>query len=147
MLPVELEDFLHRHIPLSKAMGVSVASVDEDAVVLRAPLAPNINHRGTVFGGSVSAVAMLAGWSLLHTRLAAAGLRPRLVIRRNTMEYQAPITGDFVARASIARIDEWQRFIATLEHKGRARIAVSATLEHGDQVVATFAGEFVAFEG
>ena len=147
MLPVELEDFLHRHIPLSKAMGVSVASVDEDTVVLRAPLAPNINHRGTVFGGSVSAVAMLAGWSLLHTRLAAAGLRPRLVIRRNTMEYEAPITGDFVARASILRNDEWQRFIATLERKGRARIAVSAALEHGDQVVATFAGEFVAFEG
>ena len=69
MLPDQLERYLHEHIPLSKAMGVSVLSVGEEAVTLRAPLAPNINHRETVFGGSASALAILAAWSLLHTRL------------------------------------------------------------------------------
>ena len=56
----ELASDLHAHIPLSAAMQVSVAAVDADGVTLQAPLAPNINHRDTVFGGSASAVAILA---------------------------------------------------------------------------------------
>jgi thioesterase domain-containing protein len=56
----ELERYLHQHIPLSEAMQVSVVEVHPEHVVLSAPLAPNINHRETVFGGSASAVAILA---------------------------------------------------------------------------------------
>jgi thioesterase domain-containing protein len=56
----ELQAYLHAHIPLSAAMQVSVDAVAADGVTLRAPLAPNINHRETVFGGSASAVAILA---------------------------------------------------------------------------------------
>ena len=86
----ELEAYLHGHIPLSAAMQVSVDAVAADGVTLRAPLAPNINHRETVFGGSASAVAILAAWSLLHTRLLADGIAARLVIQSNTMDYDAP---------------------------------------------------------
>jgi thioesterase domain-containing protein len=85
--PAELEAYLHEHIPLSHAMQVAVVELGPDTVVLRAPLAPNINHRETVFGGSASAVAILAAWSLLHTRLTSAGISARLVIQRNTMSY------------------------------------------------------------
>jgi thioesterase domain-containing protein len=59
----ELEDYLHVHIPLSAAMQVAVVAVDASGVTLAAPLAPNINHRDTVFGGSASAVAILAAWA------------------------------------------------------------------------------------
>ena len=50
-----LEQYLHAHIPLSAAMGVSVVQVADEAITLSAPLEPNINHRDTVFGGSASA--------------------------------------------------------------------------------------------
>jgi thioesterase domain-containing protein len=81
----ELEQYLHKHIPLSKAMGVVVVSANAETAVLQASLAPNINHRETVFGGSASALAILAVWSLLHTRLRGSGIEARLVIQRNTM--------------------------------------------------------------
>lgn len=144
MLPVELEQYLHEHIPLSKAMGVSVVSAEEDIVILRAPLAPNINHRETVFGGAASALAILAAWSLLHTRLRRAGLVSRLVIQRNTMEYERPILGDFTARASIEQPAAWSNFTRMLARKGKARITVSSVLEQAGQVVGRFTGEFVA---
>ena len=51
----EVEDYLHQHIPLSLYMEVKVKQADEYGVTLQAPLEPNINHRSTVFGGSVSA--------------------------------------------------------------------------------------------
>lgn len=69
MFPSELEKYLHGHIPLSKAMEVAVVQVQPEGVILSAPLAPNINHRDTVFGGSASAVAILAAWSLLQHSL------------------------------------------------------------------------------
>lgn len=145
MLPVELEQYMHKHIPLSKAMAVSVVSVTDNAVTLQAPLEPNINHRETVFGGSASALAILAGWSLLHVRLRAAGIANRLVIQRNTMEYQLPIPGQFTARASLEHPDRWQQFTDMLVRKGKARVTVTSVLEHTGQVVGEFTGEFVAF--
>lgn len=140
-----LEQYLHDHIPLSQAMQVRVVSVEEESVVLSAPLAPNINHRDTVFGGSASAVAILAAWSLLQTRLLSAGIRSRLVIQSNTMDYRLPIPGEFTARAFIEQPEAWQRFVGMLKRKGKARIEVSSVLEHAGKVVGSLKGEFVAF--
>lgn len=144
MLPAELEQYLHRHIPLSRAMAVSVVSVDTAAVVLRAPLAPNINHRETVFGGSASALAILAAWALLHVRLRREGIESRVVIQRNAMDYALPIPGDFSARATPPAAEDWARFMRVLARKDKARIAVSAVLEHDGATVGNFVGEFVA---
>ncbi len=144
MQPDELEQYLHQHIPLSQAMAVSVASVDADVVVLRAPLAPNKNHRDTVFGGSASALAMLACWSLLRTRLESEGISARLVIQRNTMEFERPILGAFTARALLAEPAGWDSFTRMLRRKGKSRVAAVAVLDHEGQVVGRFRGEFVA---
>lgn len=147
MLPNELEDYLHEHIPLSKAMGVSVVAAGPEEVVLRAPLGPNINHRETVFGGSASAVATLAAWALLHLRLRAEGFSCRLVIQRNTMEYDLPIDGTFTARASVEQVTDWSRFVRMLSRRGKGRVAVVSLLEYNGQVAGRFAGEFVALDG
>jgi thioesterase domain-containing protein len=140
----ELEAYLHAHIPLSAAMQVSVRSVDPDGVTLAAPIAPNINHRETVFGGSASAVAILSAWSLLHTRMQAEGLRVRLVIQSNAMDYDKPIFGDFTARSSLADPEQWPRFMRMLARMRRARMRVNSVLESDGAVVGRLTGEFVA---
>lgn len=144
MEPRELERYLHQHIPLSAAMAVSVRSADVTSVVLHAPLGPNINHRETVFGGSASALAILAAWALLHVRLRSEGIQSRVVIQRNTMEYLEPIAGAFGARASLPQPPEWARFMRVLTRKGKGRIAVPAVVERETSVVGKFVGEFVA---
>ena len=144
MSPTDLQHYLHTHIPLSRAMAVSVDAVTPGEVVLRAPLAPNINHRETVFGGSASALAILAAWSLLHTRLLGEGISTRLVIQRNTMEYAQPIPGEFTARSALQDPAQWPQFTRMLARRGRARIAVVSVLRHGEDVVGRFDGEFVA---
>jgi len=144
LLASELAQYIHAHIPLTKLMGVSVLAIEEHALILQAPLAPNINHRHTVFGGSASALAILAGWALLHVRLRSEGLADRLVIQRNTMEYQYPITGQFTARATLEHPDRWSSFTSMIARKGKARIGVLAVLEHMGRVVARFNGQFVA---
>lgn len=144
MTPGELEHYLHDNIPLAKAMQVSVVEVREESIVLGAPLAPNTNHHNTVFGGSASAVAILAAWLLLHTRLRSAGIAGDLVIQRNTMEYELPIAGAFTARSALAHPDDWARFVRMLARKGKARITVLSVLECDGQAVGRLTGEFVA---
>lgn len=154
MTPSELERYLHRHIPLTKAMQLRVVQVHPDRVVLAAPLAPNINHRETVFGGSIAAVATLAAWSLVHVRLRGLGLESRLVIHRNTMEYRRPITGEFTARADIRDEAAWKRFVETFRRRGKARIRVQAQVaqltvgaNHAGEAeteAGMFIGDFVA---
>lgn len=144
MSPYELEHYLNAHIPLSKAMEVEVLQLGPDHVLLGAPLAPNINHRETVFGGSASAVAILAAWSLLHTRLLREGISTRLVIQRNQMDYDAAITGDFRAESALAQPEDWPLFLRMLRRKGKARIAVHSVLSCKGEVVGRLQGEFVA---
>jgi thioesterase domain-containing protein len=145
MTEAELETYLHVHIPLSRAMAVRVVSIAHDKVVLGAPLGPNINHRDTVFGGSASAVAILSAWSLLHLRLTAAGHPSRVVIQRNSMDYLAPIAGDFTAVAALDADANWDGFLRMLTRKGVARISVRSTLEYQGTAAGRLSGEFVAF--
>lgn len=144
MTPADLQAYLHAHIPLSAAMGVTVLQADERGVQLAAPLAPNINHRETVFGGSASAVAILAAWSHLSWHLTREGRPVRLVIQRNSMEYLLPIAGDFVARTAPLDASTWTRFVRTLERRDRARIDMPSELVFDGAVAGRFSGEFVA---
>jgi thioesterase domain-containing protein len=140
----ELEAYLHERIPLSRAMQVTVLELGAEHLRVGAPLAPNINHRRTVFGGSASAAAMLAAWGLLYVRLRRERQPARLVIQRSNMEFLEPIDDAFTATSRVATSEAWPRFLSALERKGRARIAVDVTLESRGAVVGRFQGEFVA---
>ena len=127
-------------------MQVSVRSVTAEAIVLCAPLSPNINHRETVFGGSASALAILSAWSLVQLRMQDAAVECRLVIQRNRMEYSAPIQGTFCAHSFLVQPDRWELFLKALQRKGMARIEVGASLMFAGREAGRFEGEFVALE-
>ena len=141
-----VEEYLHNHIPISKAMGITVVNIEPNMLVLKAPITLNINHRETVFGGSASAVAILSAWSLIHTKLLEEGIQSRLVIQKNTMQYIKPIENDFTATCTIDDSKVWERFIKILKRKGISRINLKAFLTCKDEVVADFTGDYVAIK-
>lgn len=143
MLPGELDDYLHRNIPLSAAMQVRAVSVSAHEVVLSAPLAPNINHRQTLFGGSATAIAILAAWSYLHLRLESEGFAHRLVIQRQTMSYDAPVTGTVTAHGRLAPAADWAHAMETFNRRGKARIEAEAELRFGAIVAGRMTADFV----
>lgn len=141
----EVERYLHEHIPLTAAMGMEVLAAGAAAVVLRAPLAPNINHRETGFGGSISALAITAGWTWLHVALREWLDEPaRIVIQRNEVAYLAPARGAMTARCGGPGAAESQRFRQTLERHGRARLSLAVRLDCDGEEIATFGGTYVA---
>lgn len=138
-----LERHLHQQIPLSVAMGVRVRMATPQRVQLAVPLAPNVNHHETAFGGSAAALATLSAWALLHLRIARAGLQARLVIQRSSMDYEQPIPGDFDAVCRFTDELAWERFRVTLVRRSRARLTLAAYLVYDAQRMATFEGDFV----
>lgn len=139
-----LRDYLYQHIPLSHAMQVSVIEANFDRVCLSAPLAPNINHRDTVFGGSASAVAILSAWALLYVRLKFSDIDARVVIQRNTMAYLQPVVSQFEACTGEIDAQRWHKFMRMLKMRGRARLHITASLVCEQANTAEFEGDFVA---
>ncbi|WP_020396344.1 YiiD C-terminal domain-containing protein [Thiolinea disciformis] len=142
----ELETYLHSYIPLTKAMQVSVLSIEPNTLILQAPLAPNINPHHTVFGGSVGTMATLAAWCLLHTRLQAEGVANHLVVRHSEMDYDKPIAGRFSAIASLEQPELWAEQMKTLQQRGKVKITVISVLSYAEQITGRFRGQFVALK-
>lgn len=142
--PSDAEGYLHKHIPIAAAMGVRVKACGEAGVVLTAPLAANVNHRATVFGGSASAVAILAAWTWLHFALRDAGYECRVVIQRNEMDYLLPIDGDFTAHCAGLDEERLAKLVRALRRYGKGRVSLEAELRLGDRRVAKFSGDYVA---
>ena len=142
-----MEAFLHHSVPLTADMGVRVARLDIDGAELTAPLAPNRNHFGGAFGGSVASLAMAAAWLLVHWQLMGRTPVPTVVIAEQRVTYERPITGPLRARAAMPEQTTWDAFERALERRGRGRIAMAATVEGDAGTAARFAGSFVAIGG
>jgi len=140
----DVELYLHQNIPLSRLMGIRVTLCDDTGVRLTAPLEPNVNHMGTVFGGSASAVAMLCGWGLMHARIAALPFATGLVIRRNQMEFDSPLDSDFEAWCATPDADTLAQFDTALTTEGKARLQLHVDLLINGRCAAAFVGTYVA---
>jgi len=138
-----LQADLWREIPLSAAMGVTVVEAGHDGVSLQAPLALNGNHQATAFGGSLYAIAVLAGWALLRLRLAEQGLSPPVLIQAGHIHYLRPLADDLRACCRLTDERAFERFIHTFRRRGRARIALDTEVADDGGAAARFCGKYV----
>lgn len=142
----ELQAVLHHEIPLSRQMGLAVHQYNGVCLALRAPLAPNINHKATAFAGSLNAVMTLAGWGTVWLLLVERGLHGTIVIQESSTRYLLPVGHDFTATCRVPQADETERFLAGLRRRGKARLALKVEILDGDgRVAVAFTGMYVAF--
>jgi len=141
-------DYLQKRIAgefvLATHIGIVVESADDSAVVLRAPLAPNANYKGTAFGGSLYSVAVLTGWAWVTRYLAAHGLSADAVIQESNVRFLTPVTGELrasVAAPSDAQIDKFRKM---LQRAGRGRIRLRVEINYNQTLAALFEGVFAA---
>lgn len=138
----ETEEFLHQQIPLTRAMGVLVRSWDGVELRLAAPLEPNHNHLGTAFGGSLSALVTLAGYSLLWLLLGHR--EAHIVIRESSIRYRRPVRGELLGICRHPGEAAWEAFHSQFLQTGKASLSLHAEVVEASQVCVEFAGDFVA---
>jgi thioesterase domain-containing protein len=138
----QIQELFYSQMPITRAMGVAVESYDGTRLILTAPLAANSNHLGTAFGGSLNALAVLSGYGVLWMEL--PDTECHLVIRESAISYERPVRGELRAVCVRPEAEALAAFKERFQQKGRARIALDATIEEGGAVAARFRGTFVA---
>jgi thioesterase domain-containing protein len=141
---ISLERFIRDTIPLARQIDVHLRAWRDDALVLAAPLAPNVNDKGCAFGGSLASVMTLAGWALVELALRQRGFDCDVFVAHSELRYLAPVWADFEALATLAPEQDWDSFIATLRERGRARIQVHCRVPAVEGDAATLEARFVA---
>jgi thioesterase domain-containing protein len=146
-LRTALQAELDQSIPLTRAMQLKVSAWSAKGLTLMAPLAPNINDKGSAFGGSLSAMLTLAGWGLLWLRTKQSHMACDLVIHRGEIRYVRPVTGPIIALCPQPGALEWQLFADQFASRGKARIRLRpVVLDSAGQEAVTFQSEFVALK-
>jgi thioesterase domain-containing protein len=139
----QLHRTMRSEIPLTRAIGIRAVAFDRAGLSLSAPLARNINDKGTVFSGSLNAAATLAGWGLIWLLLRDQLLNGAIVIQDSAIKYLQPVRRDFVARGLMPEPIEIDQLHSTLRRHNRARILVQAQIWEQDALRVTFSGRYV----
>lgn len=139
-----LAEVLTRQIPLGSAMGLSIERLDRHGIVLAAPLAPNVNDKGTAFGGALVALMILSGWSLPRLALRRAGRAAELVIGRCEVRFLRPVSGSFQAECAWPGAADLEAFVADLAATGKARLELTPRIVASGEVAATLKARYAA---
>jgi thioesterase domain-containing protein len=140
-----LEAILHHDIPLTRSLGLRVEQWENHELRLQVPLQPNINHKSSMFGGSLYCASVLAGWGWLHLRLREAGIEDgHIVIHEGQIEYPLPVVDDAIAICSAPSPEAWERFESIYRRRGRSRLELKSRILAADgRDAVRFTGQFV----
>jgi thioesterase domain-containing protein len=134
-------------IPLAKAMGVGVEVSDDRALVLTAPKEQNKNSLNTAFGGSLVALATLAGygvvWELMKDEKKTEKPVWHIVVKESRAAYRRPVIGDLRAiceRPAQAAIAEFKEALARY---GKAKLKLRASIIEDGNVAVDVQAAFV----
>ena len=123
-------------------MGVQVECFNSEKLVLTAPLAANHNHLGTAFGGSLSAIATLAGYGFIWLEL--GDRESHVVIRDSSLNFRRPVTGEIRAICHRPEESALVEFRKQFQATGKARIQLSVVIEEEGLIAVEFSGTYVA---
>lgn len=143
MGPDELTRFLHEHLPLSRHMQMRVLIREPGGMRVQMPIAGNTNPHGTVFGGALTALGLVCGWTFLHAALVDAGVQARLLGKRSECDFLAPATADCIAETLCSAAD-LEQMVARFRQTGRARLSLVTLIRSGPVDVARHTGSFTA---
>ena len=122
-------------------MGITVSEYDGNTLTIKAPLANNINHQQSAFGGSLFSLAALAGWGILQLKLSEMNLTGNTVIAGGDVEYSAPVFEELICKCSLP--DEYNGFATRLRDTGKASLRLKSNILTGHEKAMAFEGEYV----
>ncbi len=144
MNPSELQVYLYEQIPMAKALGILVKKVELKCIILQAPLDVNINHKKTVFGGSLYSIATLACWSLAFLNAKQLNIKCEIVISKGEIDYKSSVTGDFEVTCQIEDEKAYAQFCDRLTKRNLSRLSLTAQIQEKGLIAVEYKGDFVA---
>lgn len=125
-----LEAQLYKNIPILRYHQFKISELTNEKIVITAPIIENKNHFNTAFGGSISTLGIVTGWTLLLYKVQEGKLPLRLVIQRNSIQYKLPIKSDFISQTEINN-EHWIEFVQTARTNGKAKLTMKINIFSG----------------
>lgn len=145
----QVDQFLEKvktDIPLVSHMGLERIVFADGVIRFNVSLAPNLNDKGTGFGGAISGLCTLAGWVLTTLLLKAEGLERSAVVKTGTIDFFAPVTSDFSVHCYCPEPDGEEILISKVRKKGRGRLPIVAEIFQGETLAVRYRGDYVALD-
>ncbi len=139
-----LEKLFHADIPITGGMRIGVGAYDGKSLVLNAPLEPNVNDKGTAFGGSIFSLLVLSGWGLLHLKLKEEGIPAEVMIHKGEITYTLPVKAALTACCELPDAQSIGRFIQDVRTRARGKILLNASINCDNRTAVKFSGYYVA---
>ena len=134
-------------IPLLNAMQLSFSSYENLSLWMEAPLAPNINNKGTAFGGSIASIGLFGGWAVATLGFINAGIHnTEIVVYTSEMRFERPARGLLRVRAFL-RPEDFEACLDRLRvgDSDRIRFDVQVEIFHDEVRCATMTGVYVVW--
>lgn len=147
---IDLERFeaeCRRDIPLLNAMHLALVDYDDLTLTMEAPLAPNINNKGTAFGGSIASICLFGGWAMSTLAFIDNGItNTEIVVYANEMKFERPARGHLVIKVTMDE-DEFAACLEQLQSGSdkRIRFHIHVELFHADKRCASMKGLYVVW--
>jgi thioesterase domain-containing protein len=141
----EIDVYLAHHVPLVRFMGIHLKCFDTQGLTLAAPLAPNINDKGTAFAGALAAIVTLSGWAVTYLTLRERHEKANLVIADSSIKYLRPVQEEIIAVCALPDEESVERFLATYQKRGKASWELEAIIQAGAATAVTFRGRYAAY--
>ncbi|MDO6462266.1 YiiD C-terminal domain-containing protein [Granulosicoccaceae sp. 1_MG-2023] len=141
-LLAELQQKIDNDIKPAAAMKFSIAGYDGERFALGAPKQFNTNHHGTVFGGSLYAIAAVAGWGVLRCKLDDYQLEGTIVVKEAGMRYLRPVTEDFVIHTQIHPEDDLAQVMQTYRDTGSCNLRIHGEIQNKGKDAAIYDGVY-----
>ncbi|PSQ78070.1 MAG: thioesterase [Bacteroidetes bacterium QH_7_62_13] len=144
----ELERLIVEKMPITQHLEFSLATDEEGRLRASAPLQPNANHMGSAFGGSLSMLATVTGWAMMHQVVQDAvedmKRRVEVMIQESDIEYMRPVYENISVICERPDDDALERFQKMLDRWGRARLDLKCRIDAAGERAVTFIGSYVA---
>jgi len=122
------QQWLDEAIPLVGHLGLDSMRWQGDTLVWDLKLTPNLNDKGTGFGGSLTAQTTLIGWCWTMLWLRAEGRAQDVVVATASQRFLAPVTSDYRLECRPRDFGSPERLRERLAGRGKGRIALVQSL-------------------
>lgn len=133
-------------IPLSQSMQLEILDYQNNCLTARAPLAPNINDKGSAFGGSQAALMTLVAWGVVWLETRKAGLDCDIVIHKGDITWLLPLTQEIHIQCQAPSAETLKVFLETFARRGKAALSLRVSTSDGENTTSEFNCRYVALK-
>ncbi|WP_043527214.1 YiiD C-terminal domain-containing protein [Litchfieldella xinjiangensis] len=137
------QTWLGEAIPLVPQLGLSRMEWQDDVLRWHINLQPNLNDKGTGFGGALSAQTTLIGWCWVTLWLRRQGLQQDVVVAEASQRFSAPVTEDYRLDCQPQDIHAAHSLSERLNQQGKGRITLIQKLYCREKVCLEACGDYV----